>query len=646
MIRRRFLALAASALLAGGCSASGVDVPEVAAAPPPLIPIEAFFYNRETNYDYKISPDGTRLGWIASAGGRLTVHWKRLGADEVGIVDTGSRRSLQSFEWAPDSRRVLYGQDRDGDENTHIFITDTEPPGAAPRDLTPFAGQRAFIQQTIRGGADHVLVGVNRPRTALADLYRVALATGERTHVAENPGDVLSWITDLDGAVRARIRRPAPEERVLERPAGSGVGWERIIAMDLEEYAWPVGFTADRTGLWLRTNHRRDRYALVRLDLRSGRQTVAYEHPVVDVEGARVSARTGEPLLAVSVPGYPHVRFFDRNFEEDLAALRGREPSGIRLLSLDDSEQLATVQVYRDRSDEFYLVNRQTHERTLLGRSAMAPYAEELAQVEPISLKSRDGLTLHGYLARPRGGGAPAPLVLLVHGGPWFRDYWGYNSTVQFLANRGYAVLQINYRASTGYGRAFVEAGVHQHSRAMHDDLIDGVRWAIAKGIADPRRVAIMGASYGGYATLVGLTFTPEVFACGVDLFGPSNLVSLLEARPAYWTWSFFQPYYRKYYGEVTQPDDRRRLESQSPLFRADRVQRPLLVIHGANDPNVRKQESDQMVEALRREGKDVEYFVLYDEGHGGFGNPTSAVQMFRVVERFLARHLGGRSGS
>jgi dipeptidyl aminopeptidase/acylaminoacyl peptidase len=646
MIRRTFLALGASALLAVGCSASSVDVPEAAGVPPPLIPIEAFFYNRETNYGYKISPDGTRLGWIASAGGRLTVHWKRLGADEIGIVDTGSRRSLQSFEWAPDSRRVLYGQDRDGDENTHIFIADTEQPGATPRDLTPFAGQRAFIQQTIRGGADYVLVGVNRSRTALADLYRVALATGERTRVAENPGDVLSWITDVDGVVRARIRRPAPEERVLERPAASGESWERIIAMDLEEYAWPVGFTADRTGLWLRTNHRRDRYALVRLDLRSGRQTVAYEHPVVDVEGARVSARTGEPLLAVSVPGYPHARFFDRNLEVDLAALRGRGPSGIRLLSLDDSEQLATVQVYRDRSDEFYLVNRRTRERTLLGRSAIAPYAEQLAAIEPISLKSRDGLTLHGYLARPRGGGAPAPLVLLVHGGPWFRDYWGYDSTVQFLTNRGYAVLRINYRASTGYGRAFVEAGVRQHSRAMHDDLIDGVRWAIAKGIADPRRVAIMGASYGGYATLVGLTFTPEVFACGVDFFGPSNLVSLLEARPAYWTWSFFQPYYRKYYGEVTQPDDRRRLESQSPLFRADRVQRPLLVIHGANDPNVRKQESDQMVEALRREGKDVEYFVLYDEGHGGFGNPTSVVRTYRVVEGFLARHLGGRSGS
>jgi dipeptidyl aminopeptidase/acylaminoacyl peptidase len=645
MIHRTILSIGASTLLATGCSVSRVEAPPAAASLPQLIPIEAFFYNRETNYDYKVSADGTRLGWIASADGRLTVHWKRLAADPVGVVDTRSRRSIQSFEWASDSRRVLYGQDQDGDENTHIFVADTDRPDAAPRDLTPFAGQRAFIQQAIRGDVEHVLIGVNRPRTALADLYRIALATGDRTLVAENPGDVLTWITDVDGLVRARIRRPAPEERVLERPAPSGPGWEPLIALDLEEYAWPVGFTADRTGLWLRTNHRRDRYALVRLDLGSGRQVVAYEHPVADVEVARVSAKTGEPLLAVAVPGYPHARFFDRGLEADLAAVRGRGPTGIRLVSLDDSERLATVQVYRDRDDESYLVNRQTRERTLLGRSAMAPYAERLAPIEPISLKSRDGLTLHGYVARPPGRG-PAPTVLLVHGGPWFRDYWGYSSTVQFLASRGYAVLQINYRASTGYGRAFVEAGVHQHARAMHDDLIDGVRWAIAKGIADPARVAIMGASYGGYATLVGLTFTPEVFACGVDFFGPSNLVSLIEARPAYWTWSFFRPYYHKYYGDVTRPDDRRRLESQSPLFRADRVQRPLLVIHGANDPNVRKQESDQMVEALHREGKDVEYLVLYDEGHGGFGNPTSVVRTYRVVERFLAKYLGGRSGS
>ena len=232
-------------------------------------------------------------------------------------------------------------------------------------------------------------------------------------------------------------------------------------------------------------------------------------------------------------------------------------------------------------------------------------------------------------------------MVLLVHGGPWTRDYWGYNGTVQFLASRGWAVLQLNYRASTGYGRAFVEAGVRQHAGAIHADLLDGVRWAVEQGIADPARVAIMGASYGGYATLVGLTFTPEVFACGVDLFGMSNLVTQLEGRPSYWTWSFFEPYYRKYYGDVSRPEDRQRLEAQSPLFRAADARRPVLVIHGANDPNVKQRESDQMVAALRAAGKDVQYLVLADEGHGAFGDPASALRMYRAIEQFLGACLG-----
>jgi dipeptidyl aminopeptidase/acylaminoacyl peptidase len=641
---RRLAVLGALAL--AGCSTAPVPGAPADGAPP-LIPIQVFFANRETNYDYKVSPDGTRLAWIASAGGRLTVHFKRLDADAVGVIDTHSRRNLQSFVWAQDSRRVLYWQDRDGDENLHVFVADTEQPREPPRDLTPFPGQRAFIQQVIRSDGEHVLIGLNRPRTALADLYRINLTTGERTRVAENAGDVLTWVTDDDGRVRARIRRHGPEERALERWTAATQSWERLLTLDLEEYAWPVGFTADRMALWLITNHGRDRYALVRLDMATGAKTVAHEHPVSDVESARVSRITGDPLFAMAYPGYQDTRFFDAALGADLAPVRAPEPSGVRLLSFDDAERLATVEIYRDRGAEYYLLDRQTRARRLLGRSAIAPYADRLARVEPISLKSRDGLTLHGYLTVPIGGASkPLPTVLLVHGGPWARDHWGYSPAVQFLANRGYAVLQINYRASTGYGRAFTEAAVRQHARTMHDDLIDGVGWAIATDIADPQRIAIMGASYGGYATLVGLTFTPEVFACGVDLFGMSSLVSMLEARPSYWTWTFFQPYYHKYYGDVTRPEDRRRLESQSPLMRADRVRAPVLVIHGANDPNVKQQESDQMVAALRRAGKEVEYLVLTDEGHGRFGNPGSALRMYRVIEEFLAKRLGGRSGS
>lgn len=632
--RRR---LSASLLLLAGCTRA----PSPTTVTPPPIPLEAFFANRDTTYDHKVSPDGTRLAWIGMAEGRLTVHVRRLDGDDVVALDTHSRRSIQSFVWAQDSRRILYGQDRDGDENTHVFVADTERPRERPRDLTPFAGQRAFVQQVIRSDAEHIVVGVNRPRTALADLHRIALTTGERTRIVDNTGDVLTWMTDDDGVVRARIRREAPGARVLERVRPDSARWESLFTLDGEEYARAVGFTTDRAGLWLLTNQGRDRYALVRLDLATGITAVAHEHAVVDVETAGVSTLTGQPLFAIAHPDYPESRVFDATLSSDLAPLGEPGPAEVRILSLDDAERLATVRVSRDRGREHHLLDRRTGTRTLLSRSAMAPYADRLARVEPISLTSRDGLTLRGYLTRPPGARARVPMVLLVHGGPWTRDYWGYNGTVQFLASRGWAVLQLNYRASTGYGRAFVEAGVRQHAGAIHADLLDGVRWAVEQGIADPARVAIMGASYGGYATLVGLTFTPEVFACGVDLFGMSNLVTQLEGRPSYWTWSFFEPYYRKYYGDVSRPEDRQRLEAQSPLFRAADVRRPVLVIHGANDPNVKQRESDQMVAALRAAGKDVQYLVLADEGHGAFGDPASALRMYRAIEQFLGACLG-----
>jgi len=632
--RRR---LSASLLLLAGCTRA----PSPTTVTPPPIPLEAFFANRDTTYDHKVSPDGTRLAWIGMAEGRLTVHVRRLDGDDVVALDTHSRRSIQSFVWAQDSRRILYGQDRDGDENTHVFVADTERPRERPRDLTPFAGQRAFVQQVIRSDAEHIVVGVNRPRTALADLHRIALTTGERTRIVDNTGDVLTWMTDDDGVVRARIRREAPGARVLERVRPDSARWEPLFTLDGEEYARAVGFTTDRAGLWLLTNQGRDRYALVRLDLATGITAVAHEHAVVDVETAGVSTLTGQPLFAIAHPDYPESRVFDATLSSDLAPLGEPGPAEVRILSFDDAERLATVRVSRDRGREHHLLDRRTGTRTLLSRSAMAPYADRLARVEPISLTSRDGLTLRGYLTRPPGARARVPMVLLVHGGPWTRDYWGYNGTVQFLASRGWAVLQLNYRASTGYGRAFVEAGVRQHAGAIHADLLDGVRWAVEQGIADPARVAIMGASYGGYATLVGLTFTPEVFACGVDLFGMSNLVTQLEGRPSYWTWSFFEPYYRKYYGDVSRPEDRQRLEAQSPLFRAADVRRPVLVIHGANDPNVKQRESNQMVAALRAAGKDVQYLVLADEGHGAFGDPASALRMYRAIEQFLGACLG-----
>jgi dipeptidyl aminopeptidase/acylaminoacyl peptidase len=631
-------------VFAGGCAAAGSRPPDLPPrSEPALIPIATFFASRESNYGYRVSFDGRRLAWLASAGGRMTVHVRELGGSEVRVLDTPSSRSLGTFWWAADSRHVLFTQDQSGDQNDHVYLADTEQPAVPPVDLTPIGAARAMVHRILPNDPEHLLAMHNARTRQGFDLVRINLRTREMAVIAENPGDVIQWITDHHGQLRGRVRSLGDTARQVEWRIGDE--WRAGPRLDIEELFTVAGFTPDRAEAWVLTNHGRDRVALMRVDPTTGRQTLLHDHPDADVETAVVSIATGDLLYSAAYPGYPQVRFFDRRLEAAFEAIRGGEQAGFTLLSRDLGGRMATLEAYSHRGSTYWLVDWETGRRTLLGRSAIAGHAHALAPVEPVALRSRDGLTLHSYLTRPPGGGArPAPMILLVHGGPWFRDYWGYSPTVQFLANRGYAVLQVNYRGSTGYGRRFREAAVGEFAGKMHDDLLDAVDWAVARGVADRRRVAIMGWSYGGYATLVGLTFTPEVFACGVDIVGVSNLVSQLETRHTYWTWHMLRPFWHKYAGDPARPEDRRRLEAKSPLFRADRVQRPLLIAHGANDPNVKQLESDQMVEALRRAGKSVEYLLFKDEGHGGF-DWRSNLKLFAAIESFLARHLGGRRG-
>jgi dipeptidyl aminopeptidase/acylaminoacyl peptidase len=406
-----------------------------------------------------------------------------------------------------------------------------------------------------------------------------------------------------------------------------------------------LGVTADDRGLWLLSSHRRDRRSLVRLDLRTGAETLVHEHPSLDVERVLMSERARAPLAAITYPGRQAIHFFDRALEEDLERLRGGRPTGLHILSVDRDERWMTVEAFTEKGGEYYLVDRRTKEQTLVRRSQMLTFADSLAIMEPITVAARDGVRLHGYLTRPPGYRAPGPLVLVVHGGHWARDYWEYNPGIQFLANRGYAVLQVNYRGSTGYGRAFRELAVGEYAGKMHDDLIDAARWAVQAGVADPQRLAIYGGSYGGYAALVGMTFTPDVFACGVAIVAVSNWVSMYESAPPYWklTWV---PRFHKYVGDPRRPEDRRRLEEKSPLFKAHQVRRPILMIHGAQDSRVSVRESEQMVAALRQAGKDVRYITFPDEGHRRqYGNWRNAVRHYAEVEDFLAGCWAGGVG-
>ncbi len=633
----------ALALLAAGCAMSPATPAPPAASPPELIALRHFFASRESNWGYRVSPDGTRLGWIASHGGRSTVHFRTLGVDDIRPIDTHSRRTVFEFAWAADSRRILYLQDQDGDENYHVYLTSIERPDDRPVDLTPAPGSRAWIARVMRSDPSHVVIAWNKRDRALFDLYRANLDTGEQTLIAENPGDVIDWLTDWEGRPRARIRRLSPSERALEVLREGR--WVELQRLDLEEFnVQMLGVTADDRGLWLLSSRGRDRLSLVRVDLATGAETLVHEDPRRDLEWAIMSERSRSPVAVVTYPGRQAIHFFDPTLEADLQILRREVPTGLHISGFGADERLVTAQVFTEKGYENYLVDRRTKERRFLGRHQMVQFADALATTEPIALTARDGVRLHGYLTRPPGYVAPGPMVLLVHGGHWFRDYWGYSSVVQFLANRGYVVLQVDYRGSTGYGRAFRELAVGEYAGKMHDDLIDAVRWAVMAGVADPARVAIYGASYGGYASLVGMTFTPDAFACGVAIVGISNLVTFYETVPPYWKLGVM-PLLHKYVGDPARPEDRRRLEEKSPLFKAHQVQRPLLIIHGAKDARVNVRESEQMVAALTQAGKDVRYVVFPDEGHRrDYGNWRNALRHYSEVEDFLAGCLGGRT--
>jgi len=635
------VALAVAAGVAPGCAGRAPEPGLVAPAPhAERLPIRKFFANPDSEFSHRVSPDGRRIAWFATHAGRVTIFWRPLDGGDVRIIDTHSPRRVFWFTWARDSRHLLFTQDRGGDENFHVYLADGDRPAAPPVDLTPFERTRARVERVARDDPDSVLISHNRRDPSVFDLYRVDLRTREAVVVAENPGDVLAWITDARAQLRARLRALAGHEQVFEVREPAGGGWRPLFRLGLEDWFGDYAFAPDGQTMWLATNRGRDRIALVRLDLETGQEAVVYEHPVVDLDRVVLSRRTGAPLMALTYPGYPETRVFDATLEAELRPFRDPAPRGVVLGSLDDAERVLTVSTFTDKGWEYHLLDRATGRREVLGRTALLREAAALASARPVTFRSRDGLPLHGYLTLPVGGPrAGLPMVLLVHGGPWARDHWQFNDGVQFLANRGYAVLQVNYRGSSGYGRAFREAAVGEFAGKMHDDLIDGVRWAIAAGVADPRRVCIMGGSYGGYATLVGLTFTPEVFACGIDIVGISSLVTFMETIPPYWK-LWVAPMFVKYVGDAGRPEDRQRMEARSPLTRVAEVRRPLLIVHGANDVRVNQRESDQMVLALRQAGKDVEYLLFPDEGHRNY-DWRSRLRIYERVEEFLARHLG-----
>lgn len=605
---------------------------------PRLIPVRDFVANINYNGHYRISPDGSRLAWKAVAGVREEIFVRTLGKDDKRSLGFGAQG--YSFVWAQDSRHLLFIKDAGGNENFHLYRVDADKPGQKPVDVTPLDNTRVFIQQIIENDPAHILVIHNGRDKKVFDLYRLNIDNGEMTLLYQNSEQITHLVTDHQGRLRARVRQD-DGRRYLELPEEQGSDWEVLVDWSQDDDVQLLKFTADGKAIHMLSNRGRDKIALVRLDVATAQESVVYGHPDVDVNHVQISRATLEPALAYAHPGYPHLEAFDPALRAAFDDFREDGPAGIYVSSVDDAQQRVTLAVNDDREVAHYLLDRRSGETTLLGKDASHAFADALATMKPVSFKARDGLTLHGYLTLPRTAKRPLPMVLLVHGGPFARYIWQYNREAQFLANRGYAVLQVNYRGSSGYGRSFMEAAIGEFAGKMHEDLIDGVNWAVVEGIADPQRVAIKGRSYGGYATLVGLTMTPEVFACGIDTVGPADLESLTRNFPSYW-----KPYnhrWLKFVGDPENAADRERMKAKSPLHFADRVQSPVLIIQGANDVRVKQEQSDRMVAALRAAGKPVDYLVIAGEGHR-IRHWKNNLKVYRKTEDFLAECLGGRS--
>jgi len=596
-----------------------------------------------------ISHDGTRIAYLAPLDGVLNVWVAPLEAIADAAPVTRDRgRGIRSCFWAYHPRFILYLQDRAGDENWHLFAADVE--SGAARDLTPHDGVHALLQETSDKFPEEVLIGLNRRDPSLHDLYRVNILTGAARLVVRNDIGANRFVADRDLNPRLAVVIP-PEggSRVLALSASGR--WEPFMTIGAEDdlTTQPLCVDADGRTLYLLDSRGRDTSALVAIDLDTGMAQELARHPRADAAFQVHHPVTRRPQAVAFDYQFRTWTVLDETVAGDFERIANQSRGQVQSLSrsLDQRRWIVTC----DRDDgpaSYFRYDRESGRLTYLFSSRPELERHSLAPMRTAVVPSRDRLELVVYYSlapgsvpddapRPR---EPLPTVLLVHGGPWSRDYWGYHPVHQLLANRGYAVVSANYRGSHGFGKGFVNAGDREWAGRMHDDLIDVVDWAVDQEIADRDRVAIMGGSYGGYATLVGLTFTPEVFACGVDIVGPSNLNTLLDTTPPYW--KPMLALLRARVGDNSTAEGRRFLAERSPLSRVDRIVRPLLIGQGANDPRAKQAESDQIVQAMTQRGIPVTYLLYRDEGHG-FARPENNLSFMAVAEAFLARCLGGR---
>ena len=618
---------------------------------PDLILIEDFFDNKKENGQYKISPDGQKIAWVETTRGTKTVHFKNIEDNEIDYIST-FRGRISNFYWAMDSRRIFVYYGKKGKENYNIGVYDTEAPGKRPYFVVEFKGhmkfkKRAFLQENLINDHEKIFVRHNDRDLTCYDLYKMSIRKRKEELIAENPGDVREWITDNTGKLHARVRHDEKKRiKFLEAYEEKDKSWKKVIRLNIEDSFNCIGFDKTTELMWVLSNRKTDKLALCKFSLKTGEETIVYEHSKVDIDGYARIRETQEPYILYLEPDYPTVHFvnkeMEKKFQPFLSRMKQDNLKFFFVKSSDNQAQKFTLVAYTDKEWAYYYFDTTTGKVDLLYYSKKSEYRDMISEMKPISFKSRDGLEINGFLTLPLN--IPPknlPMVLLAHGGPWSRYKWGNNKKVQILANRGYAVLQVNFRGSQGYGKKFIEAGIGEYGGKMVTDLIDGANWAITQQIADPQKIAIYGESYGGYATLVALTTVPDFFACGIDVFGPSDLESLIERKPVWWKLGMHR--YYKYIGDPNTPEGLKKIKEISPIYKIDAIKKPILVIYGSEDQRVQLKQSSTVIEKLTKLKKEYESYSFPDEGHGFHGK--NRITYYEIIEGFLAKHLGGRVG-
>ena len=602
------------------------------------IPLENFFKNPEKS-SYQISPDGSFYSFMAPYKNRMNIFIQKIGDSSANQLTFEEARDIAGYFW-PNNEQIVFLKDEAGDENFHLFGVNID--GSNPIGFTDFDGVRAQIIDDLPDQKDFVVIGLNKRNKQVFDPYRLNLKTGEISMLAENPGNIQGWMFDHDGKLRiATAIVDGVNQSILYRKSEEDE-FKTIITTNFKEGFNPQFFTFDNKNIIGSSNLGRDKYAIVEFDPISAKEVkVLYANDDYDVNGVGYS-RKRKVITAAYFESWKSERhYFDSTskatFEKIQKRLAGYE---IGITGVNKEENILILRTYSDKSlGAYYIYNSEDDKMEKI--VAVSPWIDEneMSNQLPIAYQSRDGLKINGYLTLPKGynmeNAKNLPVVINPHGGPWARDSWGFNPEIQFLANRGYAVLQMNFRGSTGYGRKFFESSFKKWGREMQDDITDGTQWLIDKGIADSTRIAIYGGSYGGYATLMGLVKEPKMYAAGVDYVGVSNMFTFMKTIPPYW-----EPMLEMMYEMVGDVEkDSTMLREVSPVFHVDKIKAPLFIAQGANDPRVNVDESDQMVKAMKEKGIDVEYLVKKDEGHG-FRNEENRFEFYRAMEKFLNLQL------